>query len=405
MSTLLVASETHFVRDASGAYFTRLGVDGYAFWQRYLDPFTTVVVAARTAEQGDVTGLERVDGPGVRVCPLPEYHGFLGALQQHTPIRLALEAAVREVDAVCVRAPGVMAGLAWRASAGRPFAVEVVGDPIDAFAPGAVRSVVRPFARALFARDLRAMCRTATAVSYVTEHALQARYPAGGWTTACSDVRLQDEMFVTPEQVRERLATRSRAQGGTSAAPWRILFVGSLAQLYKGQDVLIDAVATCRRRGLPLQLTIAGDGHYRGVLEARARRAQAPIAFVGQVPAGEGVRALLDQSDVFVLPSRTEGMPRAMLEAMARGIPCLGTRVGGIPELLPASRLMAPGNVSALVHALFALCGTPEGLLGPALQDLARARQFRSSVLTTRWRDFLAQLGGMPAVARAGVAA
>ena len=389
---LLVVSETHFVCDAAGAYRSQFGVDAYPFWARYLGAFDSVVVAARTATVTDASELAPVCGPGVTVCPLPDYHGWWGALQHREPLRLALEAAIQNVEALCLRAPGAIAGWAWRHRGATPMAVEVVGDPIDAFAPGAVRSVVRPFARALLARDLRGMCHDADAVSYVTERALQVRYPAGQWSISCSDVRLDDDTFVTEAEVRRRIAARARDANGAPGHRVRLLFVGSLAQMYKGQDVLIDAVAACRRRGLPITLTIAGDGHYRSALEARAQRLQAPVEFLGQVPAGAAVRALMDHADLFVLPSRTEGMPRAMLEAMARGLPCLGTRVGGIPELLPATRLVRSGDAAALASGIEALCGSPEGLLAPALQDLARARQFHTTLLADRWQAFLARV-------------
>src|SRR6185369_8757702 len=96
---------------------------------------------------------------------------------------------------------------------------------------------------------------------------------------------------------------RARVEGGTAAHPWRLLFVGSLEQFYKGPDVLIDAVARSRTRGLPVTLTIAGSGACRAALEERAAAVGAPVEFVGQVPAGAAVRALMDQSDLFVLPS------------------------------------------------------------------------------------------------------
>lgn len=398
---LLVVSETHFVRDADGVVYAPLGVDGHACWQRYLGAFDEVLVAARTAEVAVApTDLPRVEGPGVRVLPLPDYQGWWGALQAREAMRAALRDAVEQVDALCLRVPGLVGGLAWRVRGTRPFGVQVVGDPADAFAPGAVRSVARPFARAFLARDLRAMCAEASAASYVTERVLQARYPAGGWSTACSDAQLDDDAFVTPNSVRRRLADRLRVDSGTAAQPWRLLFVGSLQQFYKGPDVLIDAVARCRSRGLAVTLTIAGSGACRAALEARAAAAGAPVEFVGQVPAGAAVRALMDQSDLFVLPSRTEGLPRAMLEAMARGVPSLGSRVGGIPELLPPARLVPPGDVPALSDAINAMCGTPESLLGPALQDLEHARRFRSVVLRERWDAFLAQLASAAAPAQ-----
>jgi glycosyltransferase involved in cell wall biosynthesis len=171
------------------------------------------------------------------------------------------------------------------------------------------------------------------------------------------------------------------AARGTVRDPWRLLFVGSLAQIYKGPDVAIAALARCRARGVFAHLTLIGDGRERPALEARARRlGVAPwVTFTGQLPAGGPVREAMDRADVFVLPSRTEGTPRAMLEAMARGVACVGAAVGGIPELLPATRLVEPCDAERLASVLIRVCSNRSGLLPAALSDREVARRYRAA--------------------------
>ena len=182
-ATLLVATEAHFVRGSDGRVYSSSGVDGYAFWSRYRAAFDRVLVAARTAT-AHVDG-ERVvlEGPGVEVVPLPDYLGPWQCLRVAAQLRSTMAEAVARADALCLRAPGPIAGLAWRLAGRRPYAVEVVGDPYDALAPGTVTSSVRPLARGALAHDLRRMCAGATAVSYVTAGALQPRYPTPAWST------------------------------------------------------------------------------------------------------------------------------------------------------------------------------------------------------------------------------
>ncbi len=429
---MLVALEARLVRAADGRIYSSTGVDGYRFWQRYLEVFDTVLVAARThdtaarhlapsdarsSEQSAIHGRLAVEGPGVRVVPLPAYDGPWGYAAVRGRLAAAMSAGVADADVLCLRAPGPIAAAAWRLRGARPVGVEVVGDPHDALAPGVVRSTLRPLARAVLVRELRAMCAGAAAVAYVSRERLPERYPAGAWSTVCSDVDLADDAFASAAEMAAR-AARLRARD-EHLAPWHLLFVGSLAQRYKGPDVLIEAVARCRAAGLPVTATIVGDGRHRAALEseAAARGVSGAVHFSGQLPAGRAVRDVVDGADVFVLPSRTEGLPRAILEAMARGVPCVGTRVGGIPELLPEERLAAPNDAAALAAVLTHVLADRDALAAASVRDHALAREYGAARLRPRRREMFARLraaadgapvaapGGMPIVAPDGVPA
>jgi glycosyltransferase involved in cell wall biosynthesis len=124
----------------------------------------------------------------------------------------------------------------------------------------------------------------------------------------------------------------------------------------KGFDVLIEAVGTLVERGLRPQLLIAGDGPDRARLERLARGL--PVTLLGFV---DDTSSLLSAIDVFCLPSRFEGLPFALLEAMICGIPCVASRVGDVPEALGAGGLtVPPEDVGALTSALERLLTSPD---------------------------------------------
>jgi glycosyltransferase involved in cell wall biosynthesis len=130
-------------------------------------------------------------------------------------------------------------------------------------------------------------------------------------------------------------------------------------------------------------LVLVGDGKHRPELEAQAARLGVAerIHFRGQLTAGEAVRAELDRADIFVLPSFQEGLPRAMVEAMARGLPCIGSTVGGIPELLPADALVPPGDSAALAAKIGEVAVDPRRLSRMSRENLEAARQYRAEIL------------------------
>lgn len=102
--------------------------------------------------------------------------------------------------------------------------------------------------------------------------------------------------------------------------------------------------------------------------------------FLGHLPSGDAVRRELDSAHLFVLPSHQEGMPRAMIEAMARALPCLGTRVGGIPELLSRPALVDAGD-RALARRIADIARDPELRADLSRRNLTRAREFHERTL------------------------
>ena len=399
---LLVTSETRFLATPDGAVWTE-SINAYSFWERYLSVFDGVKVLARVRTVASApAGGRRADGPGVIFLRVPDYLGPWQYLARAGAVHRAVAGAVDPRDAVILRAGSHIAGCLEPAltCAAHPYGMEVVSDPYQVFAPGAVRSPMRPLFRWWFTRQLQRQCRQAAGVAYVTEAALQKRYPCSGHSVGMSDVEITSDSIVAGPGVFTTHYSSVELNSGDSV-PWhrkpqrntrqfRLVTVASLAQMYKAPDVLIQAVGLCAGAGLELRLHIVGDGRHRKELELLAAElgVSGRVRFVGAVPAGAAVRAELDSSDLFVLPSRTEGLPRAMVEAMARSLPCIGTAVGGIPELLPPEDLVPPGDAKALAQKIREVLSSPERMAAMSARNLARAQDYRDEVLAARRRAF-----------------
>jgi len=156
---------------------------------------------------------------------------------------------------------------------------------------------------------------------------------------------------------------RARAIGprNWSKRPLVALFVGRLSSA-KNVHVIIQALADLRKGGDELQLRIVGDGPMRAELEALVRTLDIGdrVVFEGAVPQAR-VLDFYEQAHILVLASQTEGWPKAIAEAMAFGLVCIGSNRGLVPQILGERRglLVEPGDVSGLAQALHSIALDP----------------------------------------------
>ena len=178
---------------------------------------------------------------------------------------------------------------------------------------------------------------------------------------------------------------------GSADGVMSLLAVGSVVPR-KGYMVLIAALA--KLRPWPWRLTIAGDLTRDMAAAAGLRAAIADAGLAGRVRllgvvSDERLATLYDEADVFVLPSFYEGYGMVFTDALARGLPVIGTTGGAIPESVPAGTgiLVKPGDVTSLSAVLQAIITRPE----LRAQHASAAR--RAAAFLPRW-PLSAQLFG-----------
>ncbi|MFM8320107.1 MAG: glycosyltransferase family 4 protein [Chloroflexota bacterium] len=191
-------------------------------------------------------------------------------------------------------------------------------------------------------------------------------------------------IFSTP-LTRSDLAALPQAQPWQPGRPLRLITVGRLVD-DKNIDALLQALPLIQKEQPAVHLDIVGEGERLLQLQQAAASLglHSAVTFHGNV-SHEQVLRLLAGAHLFVFPSRREGFPKAVLEALACGLPALTTPVSVLPYLLRggAGQLLPDPGPQAIAQAVLALSSRPEGLRGMA----DNARQTALAYTLEAWRD------------------
>jgi glycosyltransferase involved in cell wall biosynthesis len=288
--------------------------------------------------------VSRLASEGVRVRSLP-FHRGLGLGDAVAARGLLAEVRAFRPDAVHLHS--TKAGLIGRVIA-RRLGVPALYSPHGTSWHYTGRMAGR--AQLLLERALRPA--TALLVSVCAEEAKAFAEEIGFGADAIrvipNGVRVTERVRLTA--VRERI----RARLGMSPGEAWAVFVGRLTP-EKGLDVLLRALPDAS----PLAgLLVVGEGPERLRLRAEAARAPVPVRFCGYQ---EDVSGVLAAGDIFVQPSRSEGLPFSLLEAMAHGLPVVASGVGGMLGAVEGcGRLVPPADPGSLAAALRTLAGDAE---------------------------------------------
>jgi glycosyltransferase involved in cell wall biosynthesis len=186
-------------------------------------------------------------------------------------------------------------------------------------------------------------------------------------------VVLNGVFFAETHDARER----TRARWGAAVEDVVIGSVGRL-EAQKGPDVALQVIAALAGEGLPVRYVWIGDGPMRAPFLQQAQR----LGIAGRINVDgwrDDIADCLQGLDVFIMPSRFEGMPLALLEAMGAGLCCFASEVDGIGEAIQhgvTGHLCAPGNIAKWCEQIAAVVAdsVSRAEVGRRARDFARAR-------------------------------
>jgi glycosyltransferase involved in cell wall biosynthesis len=369
----LVFAHDHKLRYIDGKYYTLGGLSD-SITGRYMQFFDELTIFCRAIpKQSFDTNLFELKNPAVTVKPVSS-----GSLVLSKEAKQMMEEEIKHSDALIVKLHSKIAEQAihYARKYNVPYLVESVGCPWDAYWNHSMKGkIVAPFMTISTKRELK---RAPFAV-YVTKEFLERRYPCDGKWIDCSDVELQE---MDPSILEKRLA-KIASRGNEP------MVLGTLAQvdvLYKGQEYVIRALAELRRKGIQFKYKLAGSGSPEYLKKVAAEAGVTDLVEFCGVLSHDAVFSWLDDIDFYIQPSKQEGLPRAMVEAISRACPAAGSNVGGIGELVDKKYIFRKGNVSDIVSILEKL--TTDELNEMAKTNFETAQSYEKSYLDKKRYDF-----------------
>lgn len=371
----------------NGEFWTPQGFS-MALWQRYLSKFNRVYVVARVQDVSSHSGdnLFKLEEDNVSVIELPYYIGLMPYIKAQSKIRRIINSFIHPGDAYICRVPGNIGTIAAEClkRKGIPYGLEIVGDPWESLSPQAFESPFAKILQVVAKRQLQKITYNSSASLYVTNYILQRIYPVreGVFTTGASNVILCDDYYsAEPHKVTE------------DNTLVRMLAVGTLAQLYKAPDVILKALVIVKSKGYNPFLTWFGDGQYRQQMIKMAvdLGLQNNVNFAGTVKQ-DVIRKEFERTDLFVHASRAEGLPRAVIEAMAYGLPCIGSSVAGIPELLSPEAIVKPNDTNGLAEKMLRFIKDKQFAQKEANKNWEESKKYHNDILTDKRLSFYDEL-------------
>ena len=291
-----------------------------------------------------------------------------------------LRNAIKNSDKVLIRYQGVFIHEACKIARyySKPVLIELGGVQWDAFwNHGIVGKFIAPIEELWCRTDIK----KSNYVHYVTKKYLQKRYPTKGESIGLSNVVLQDFDDKRLNEKINKIKNHSKKYVlGTAAA---------VNVKYKGQRYVIEALGKLKRCGLAnFEYQIAGKGdstYLRKIVKKNGVEDQ--VKFLGEL-SHEQVFLWLDNLDIYIQPSLQEGLPRAMIEAMSRGLPCIGAQTAGIPELINKKYIYKKENMkNGIVEKIRCLMDENE-MIVEAIRNFKESKKFDNSIICSKRETF-----------------
>ena len=364
--------------------------DKMSFYQRYLRVFESVRLVARCEEKLALNHkwVPFSEDSRIEIVSVPFFRGPKAYALNYFKVGKALKNVAAGCDAAILRIPSTVAFRTAEAvlKAKIPYAVEIVFDAVDAYRNEA--NLVHKFLWWKIDRDMRKLSNNANGVSCVTELYMQQHYyslQANAFTANYSSLSIGASFYTAP---RQKIGHRPIVIGHIAN---QVEYKGR-----KGQYELIHVVKQLVGKGEDVCVQFVGEDTHNGFCLLRELSERLKIAdrviFKGYL-SREELADYLNNVDIFIFPTSAEGLPRVLIEAMAKGLPCMATNISGNAELLDPEWLFNKRNdVSKMTDLTMRLIQNESLYKMVSERNFRHSLRYEASVLQDRRDNFYMQL-------------
>ncbi|NDI97577.1 glycosyltransferase family 4 protein [Flavobacterium sp. LaA7.5] len=374
-------------KDHDGNYY---GVDfGNVLKERflYLGSHVTFMMRTKYISSEDLKKYSTISNDNFDVIDVPDFKSIGKYFKNIKPAKEIIREAVASHDIIVCRLPSAIGSIAATVALElkKPLMAEYVACTYDAYWNYSWKGKLIAHYKMW---TQKVLVKKVPYIIYVTKHFLQNRYPSPAIQTNCSNVEI---INMYEQDLEERLKNIENTNNNQS--PLILGTVAAINVIYKGHEDVFRALKILKQKGIAVKYKLVGNGS-PSRLEALAKELDIEdyIEIIGPVKHSE-VFEFYKKIDIYIQPSKQEGLPRAVIEAMSRACPVLGSRIAGIPELLNEDKMFKPGNAEEIAEKIMKFDKTE--MQKEAKYNFEKAKQYKKDVLMYRrlnfYKNFLEQ--------------
>ncbi len=261
---------------------------------------------------------------------------------------------------------------------GMKYLVEVGGCAWDSFwNHGVLGKIVAPYMYLTAKQNIK----KASFATYVTKEFLQKRYPNYGVQTNCSNVYLsttdKDVLIKRIEKI-DKMDPLHPVIGQA---------VNSIDVKYKGEHLIIRTMGELKKKGIIAEFQVVGPGTGDFLRsEARKHGVSKQLTIIGTLKKEE-MTNWYKSIDIYVQPSKQEGLPRSVIEAMSTACPAIGSSIAGIPELIDRDYLFNPNDIKQIQNVIVRLLSEKNNMKIQATTNFSKSKEYNIEDIENRRQE------------------